>query len=454
MPEGNDSTNNVNDLAFPDLPVPGEGSDDLEMPLELPDAAPAWMAALGTFPDEPQADAPVPESPTDLPPDTMEPAPITILSPRFDVLKEQISSRLQTLEVVTPANLELPTSLSNGDHLESTQSEPFDETPTEDPAWVTGSSPILEIPVPADAPVATPQAESVLDIPSRTFEFQSPVHSVEPPPAQVETQDSSSQSLVVEEPATIEMRSVEPEPIAEEPLAAEAHLETEPELSEPSDETPEVELEAEDQSFDLPDTLPEALEPLTQDGTEAPAAQSLEELITDIDNQAARVSGTFKKYQARTHEAETITTRKRYVVFSMADSKYAIPIANVVEMGRIPQITPVPYLPDWVQGVTNLRGDILSVIELRSFFGLPAQEQFGKARMLVVRSEQNGVTTGLIVDGVHGMRELTEDSFKPVTAAIDDQILRFLRGLSVQDEGLLLVLDLDGILSATEIRVS
>lgn len=454
MPEENDSTTNVNDLGFPDLPGPGEGSDDLEMPLDLPDAAPAWMAALGPSLDEPEAQESLLEAPADLPGEVVEPAPVTMSPPRFNALKEQISSRLQALEVVKPTDVEFPASSSTNDQVDEAQAEPLDELPTEDTAWVTGSIPVLETSDQADAPLATAQVESVLEIPSRTFEFQSPVSSVEPPPSQVDIQDSASQSLVVEEPATIEMRSIESEQSVDKPLAAETHLETEPALIEPSDQTPEVELKAEDQGFDLPDTLPEALEPLAEDGTEAPVGQSLEALIADIDNQPARVSGTFKKYQARTHETEAVTIRKRYVVFSLADSKYAIPISNVVEMGRIPQITPVPYLPDWVQGVTNLRGDILSIIELRSFFGLPTQEQFGKARMLVVRSEQNRLTTGLIVDGVHGMRELTEDSFKPVTAALDDQILRFLRGLSVQDEGLLLVLDVDSILSSTEIRVS
>lgn len=454
MSEGNDSSNNVNDLAFPDLPVPGEGSDDLEMPLDLPDAAPAWMAALGTFPDEPQAEFPVPAPPTDLPPDLVEPAPVTIPAPRFDALKEQISARLQTLEVMTPANSEVPASSSNGDHLESTQAEPLDETPIGDPAWDTDSSPGVDTSGQADAQVAISQAESVPDIPSRTFEFQTPVPPAELSPFEATDQMPASLSVTVEEPDTIELGSVEPAQIADETPAVEIQAEATPPATELQDVATENQIEAEDHSFDMPDTLPEVLADVAGEETEPASGPSLEDLIADIDRQTATASGASIKPHIQTTQSEPATARKRYVVFSLAGSKYAIPITNVIEMGRIPPITAVPYLPEWVRGVTNLRGDILSMIELRAFFGLPPLEQSGAGRMLVVRSQPRGLTTGLIVDGVHGMRELDTDSLKPVTAAIDDQILKFLSGLSVEEDGLLIVLDLERVLSSSELRIA
>ncbi|MBI4748479.1 MAG: chemotaxis protein CheW [Acidobacteria bacterium] len=453
MPEENDSTTNVNDLALPDLPIPGEGSDDLEMPLDLPDAAPAWMAALDPSLDEPEADVPLPDAPADRPGDVVEPAPATISSPRFDALKEQISSRLQALEVVTPADLELPASSSTDDRVDDAHSESLDEIPTQDPAWVTGSSPILEIPAQVDAPMAASQAESVLDLPSRTFEFQAPVPPAATSPFEATDPMPASLSVTVEEPATIEMGSVEPEQIADETPVVEVQAEAILEVTKPQDVVTENQIEAEDHNFEMPDTLPEVLADMA-DEPDTASGPSLEDLIADIDHQTATTPGASIKPQIRATQSEPTTARKRYVVFSLAGSKYAIPITNVIEMGRIPPITAVPYLPEWVRGVTNLRGDILSMIELRAFFGLPPLEQSGAGRMLVVRSQPRGLTTGLIVDGVHGMRELDTDSLKPVTAAIDDQILRFLSGLSVEEDGLLIVLDLESVLSSSELRIA
>ena len=454
MSEGNDSSNNVNDLAFPDLPGPGEGTDDLEMPLDLPDAAPAWMAALGPSLDEPEAQDQLPEAPADLPGDVVEPAPVTISPPRFDALKEQISSRLQALDVVAPADAEFPASSSTNDQVDEAQAEPFDELPTEDPAWITDSIPVLEISDQADAPVIAPQIEPVLDIPSRTFEFQASAPPAETSPSEAEDQIPASLSLTVEEPATIEMGSARPAQIADETPVVEVHAETTPEVSEPQDVVPENQSEAEPDGFEMPDTLPGVLADVACDEAEPASGPSLEDLIADIDRQAATAPAPSIKPQIRATQSEPATARKRYVVFSLAGSKYAIPITNVIEMGRIPPITAVPYLPEWVRGVTNLRGDILSMIELRAFFGLPPLEQSGAGRMLVVRSQSRGVTTGLIVDGVHGMRELDPDSLKPVTAAIDDQILKFLSGLSVEEDGLLIVLDLESVLSASELRIA
>lgn len=454
MPEENDSTTNVNDLGFPDLPGPGEGPDDLEMPLDLPDAAPAWMAALDPSLDEPEAQDPLPEAPADVPGDVVEPAPVTLSPPRFDALKEQISSRLQALDVVAPADVEFPASASTNDQVDEAQAEPFDELPTEDPAWITGSIPVLEISDQADAPVIAPQVEPVLEIPSRTFEFQAPAPPAELSPFEATDQMPASLSLTVEEPATIEMGSVEPAQIADETPAAEIQAEAAPETTEPGEVATENQIEAEDHSFEMPDTLPEALADVACEETEPASGPSLEDLIADIDRQTAIASGASIKPHIRATQSEPVTAMKRYVVFSLAGSKYAIPITNVIEMGRIPPITAVPYLPEWVRGVTNLRGDILSMIELRAFFGLPPLEQSGAGRMLVVRSQSRGVTTGLIVDGVHGMRELDPDSLKPVTAAIDDQILKFLSGLSVEEDGLLIVLDLESVLSASELRIA
>lgn len=455
MSEGNDATTNVNNLALPDLPVPGEGADDLEMPLDLPDAAPAWMAALSPSLGEPEADFPSLDAPADPPSDVVEPAPVTLSPPRFDALKEHLASRLQHLDSGPPPVSEAAADLPAMSQSNEAQAESSEEPPTEPHPWATDSQPLVDLSGQDPVSIGDRQAEPILEIPSRTFEFQAPAPVPEMAELPMEAGDSAGQSDAVEAlSTTIELRSVESSTITDEPPVDESQPEPESNVSEPAELAPEGEGEVQGHGFEMPDTLPEALESLAQDEIEPATGSSLEEVIADIDRQSTTAVETPELPQVQTVQSGSTTARERHVVFSLADAKYAIPIANVIEMGRIPPITAVPYLPEWVRGVMNLRGDILSVIDFRTFIDLPALEQSRTGRLLVVRSKQSGVTTGLIVDEVNGMRELATDSLKPVTAAIGDQILRFLRGLSVQEDGLLVVLDLESVLSAAEIRVS
>ena len=89
----------------------------------------------------------------------------------------------------------------------------------------------------------------------------------------------------------------------------------------------------------------------------------------------------------------------RFVLLSIADAHYAVPEAYVTELERVPRITMVPQVPGWMRGVTSVRGDIVSVIDLRNFLGLEPHQP-APARMLVVRLLDEPFSTGLIVDAV------------------------------------------------------
>jgi hypothetical protein len=63
----------------------------------------------------------------------------------------------------------------------------------------------------------------------------------------------------------------------------------------------------------------------------------------------------------------------KHVVFKLGESRYAVPISNVIEIQRVPNVTSIPNVPDWVEGVCNLRGEIISVLDLRSFLSMEGQ---------------------------------------------------------------------------------
>ena len=141
----------------------------------------------------------------------------------------------------------------------------------------------------------------------------------------------------------------------------------------------------------------------------------------------------------------------RYVLLSIASANYAVLDAFVTELERIPKITPVPRVPAWVRGVTNLRGDVLSVVDMRVFLGLdPTSSHSG--RMLVVRLLTEEFSTGLLVDGVDRIVAVPADAITPPESTLEGPLAPYLRGMCVIEERLVAVLDLDRLLRSSEIR--
>ena len=88
--------------------------------------------------------------------------------------------------------------------------------------------------------------------------------------------------------------------------------------------------------------------------------------------------------EGRAPAASATTGVERFVLLSIASAHYAVPETFVTELDRVPAITPVPRVPAWLRGVTSVRGDILSVVDMRLFLGLEAAAPHS-TRMLVVR---------------------------------------------------------------------
>jgi purine-binding chemotaxis protein CheW len=142
---------------------------------------------------------------------------------------------------------------------------------------------------------------------------------------------------------------------------------------------------------------------------------------------------------------------ERYVLLSIASVRYAVLEAYVTELERVPKITPVPRVPAWVRGVTNLRGDILSVVDMRVFLGLEPNAS-NAARMLVVRLLTEEFATGLIVDGVDRIVTVPARLITPPASPLEGALAPYLSGMCVLDDQLTAVLDLDRLLRSTDIR--
>jgi purine-binding chemotaxis protein CheW len=142
---------------------------------------------------------------------------------------------------------------------------------------------------------------------------------------------------------------------------------------------------------------------------------------------------------------------ERFVVLSLASTDYAVPESCVTEIERVPATTAVPGTPAWLSGVTNLRGDILSVIDLRAFAGLDGRSPV-MARMLVARLPDDDFMAGLIVDGVDRIVAIPHDAIRPPAAPLDGPLVAYVRGVCAIGERLVAVLDLDRLLRSPDIR--
>ncbi len=132
---------------------------------------------------------------------------------------------------------------------------------------------------------------------------------------------------------------------------------------------------------------------------------------------------------------------RQLVVFDLAGEIYGVNIETVREIIRMQAVTFVPDAPDFVEGVINLRGRVIPVIDLRRRFGLTVTEETNESRVLVVDSE--GEDLGVIVDAVTEVQRITEDSIEPVSNLVSTEQSEYIVGITKVEDQLIILLDLD-----------
>jgi purine-binding chemotaxis protein CheW len=143
--------------------------------------------------------------------------------------------------------------------------------------------------------------------------------------------------------------------------------------------------------------------------------------------------------------------RDRYVVFIVAGTAYAVRETSVTEVERIPAITPVPRVPAWLRGVTSLRGEVLSIVDLRIYLGLDATSLHA-GRVLVVRLGDDDLSLGLLVDRVDHIASVTADGVRPPESPLEGPLAPYLAGVARLGGQTAAVLDLDALLTSADLR--
>jgi purine-binding chemotaxis protein CheW len=137
------------------------------------------------------------------------------------------------------------------------------------------------------------------------------------------------------------------------------------------------------------------------------------------------------------------------VSFKVGDEVFAASIMKIQEIIKVSEITKIPRSPGFVRGVINLRGRIIPVIDLRERFGLPAIEDVGTNRRIVV-AEIGDIIAGLEVDEVAEVIRANALDLEKTPMAVTSVDQKFISGILKRSDQMLIMLDVDNILDTAE----
>ena len=138
--------------------------------------------------------------------------------------------------------------------------------------------------------------------------------------------------------------------------------------------------------------------------------------------------------------AELSVQEEQIVAFTLGAEIYGADIALIHEIIRWREITPIPRTTADIEGVINLRGKIVPILDLRKRLGLPAAERTNATRIVVV--ELADCTVGMVVDGVVGVMRIPETQIEPPSPLIANINIDTIRGVAKADNMLIILLDM------------
>lgn len=154
-------------------------------------------------------------------------------------------------------------------------------------------------------------------------------------------------------------------------------------------------------------------------------------------------------------EARLAATPGKYLTFGLGEEVYGLEILKVQEIIGLMRVTRVPGLPDAIRGVVNLRGKVIPVVDLRRKFSMAEKPDTERTCIVVVRVWRDGqsITVGLIVDDVREVLAITADQLEAVPKFGDGVETGFLLGMAKIAQRVIMLLDVDRVLSSVELLV-
>ncbi|WP_158784802.1 chemotaxis protein CheW [Pantoea sp. BAV 3049] len=145
------------------------------------------------------------------------------------------------------------------------------------------------------------------------------------------------------------------------------------------------------------------------------------------------------------------TVGQEFLVFTLGDEEYGIDILKVQEIRGYDQVTRIANTPSFIKGVTNLRGVIVPIIDLRIKFAQPDVDYNDNTVVIVLNLEARVV--GIVVDGVSDVLSLTHDQIRPSPEFAVTMSTEYLTGLGALGERMLILVDIEKLLNSEEMAL-
>jgi len=170
--------------------------------------------------------------------------------------------------------------------------------------------------------------------------------------------------------------------------------------------------------------------------------------LRDVQSGSHKIADVTKaSHKAAAGESSEI----QLVTFMLGAEEYGVPISQIQEIDRLGKITKVPKAAEFIEGITNLRGEVIPVLDTRKRFDLEVKTPDDRTRIIIV--DMGGVKTGLVVDSVREVMNLAKKDIAPppetIGSGIDQQ---FISGIGKVDDGkrMIVLLDVQKILCRQE----
>ena len=192
--------------------------------------------------------------------------------------------------------------------------------------------------------------------------------------------------------------------------------------------------------------------PAVSEGPALDADESHDEIAAPIEALVAQIDEELGEAEVvHSSAAAENTGITQQIIFLLSGTRYAVSIGEVLEMSTVPRTTPIPNVPEFVRGVTNLRGEILAVLDLRTVLGLTPGSDAQRERMIVVRPSGSDAAAGLIVDSVRGLAKIANQQLRQPAGPLEDTVIPYLAGVTEYEDQVLHALDLRKLFRAPEI---
>jgi purine-binding chemotaxis protein CheW len=144
--------------------------------------------------------------------------------------------------------------------------------------------------------------------------------------------------------------------------------------------------------------------------------------------------------------------KSQFVGFQIDGQQYAFRIEQIQEIVILDQVTQTPQVADYVEGVSNLRGAIIPIINLRKLFGLDPKPTDSETRTIVVNVGER--TMGCTVDTVSHVIRIPEESIQPAPETVTADGANYISGFAKLDDRLVIVLDIDELLNPKRLEAN